>query len=244
MVNSQHLVKKGALYEDDFIRGFRHFYGDPAEYCFLALLPSYLERTGSSLIYMMDHLIKMSTHPLSGMYLYDFHTLARNLQTLLLEKQKVILLGVTFALLDFAEAHPMSLDSVIVMETGGMKGRKKEITRKEVHDVLKQRLGLSTLHSEYGMTELMSQAYSSGDGLFQCPPWMKICLRDDEDPLTLLETNKQKTTGAINVIDLYNLYSCSFLATEDVGSIYPDGRFEVLGRLDNSDIRGCSLLTV
>jgi phenylacetate-coenzyme A ligase PaaK-like adenylate-forming protein len=243
-VTSGHPVKKLSLYEESFNRGFLHFYGDPSGYCILGLLPSYLERAGSSLVYMTEKLIKQSGHPLSGLYLYDFDLLARNLQKLKEENQKVILLGVTFALLDFAEAYPMSLEPMIVMETGGMKGRKKEMTRQEVHSILKQRLGISAVHSEYGMTELLSQAYSKGDGLFECPPWMKICLRDEDDPLSLMETGQKKLTGAINVIDLYNIYSCSFIATEDVGRIYPDGKFEILGRMDHSDIRGCSLLTV
>jgi len=189
---------------------------------------------------MVDELIKMSNHADSDFYLYDFDKLQSTLQRLEMQQQKTLLIGVTFALLDFAETHPMQLNYTTIMETGGMKGRRKELTRFEIHDYLKQRLGVQNIHSEYGMTELLSQAYSKGDGIFVCPPWMKVLVRDEEDPLRVSLSGR----GVLNVIDLANIYSCSFIATEDVGIVYEDGSFEVFGRLDNSDIRGCSLLVV
>jgi phenylacetate-coenzyme A ligase PaaK-like adenylate-forming protein len=239
-INSRHLVKDIEVYKQSFIKGFKHFYGDINGWCIIGLLPSYLERSGSSLVMMVDELIKQSQHTESGFYLYDFAKLANKLQQLESRQQKTLLIGVTFALLDFAEQFPMKLDHTIIMETGGMKGRRKEMIRQEVHDILTQRLGVEKIHSEFGMTELLSQGYSYGDGIFKTVPWMKVLIRDEDDPLTI----KQKGRGLINVIDLANIYSCSFTATDDVGTLYEDGTFEVLGRFDNSDVRGCSLMVV
>jgi len=237
---SKHHVKFLRVYEESFLKAFQLFYGDIKDYCVLALLPSYLERQNSSLVTMADKLIKLSGHPNSGFYLDDLETLHSTLLTLEANKQKTLLLGVTFALLDFSEAYPMQLKHTTVMETGGMKGRKKEMTRFEVHEIHTKNLGVETIHSEYGMTELLSQAYSFGNGIYRCPPWMKVFVRSEDDPMSVSTQGK----GILNVIDLANLYSCSFIATDDVGIVYPDGSFEVLGRLDSSDIRGCSLLVV
>lgn len=239
-VNSKHLVKEKDIYQQSFVKAFEMFYGKIEDWCVLGLLPAYLERKGSSLVLMVDEMIKMSNQPDSGFYLYDFDKLAETLKKLEAAGQKTLLIGVTFALLDFAEAHPMHLQHTVIMETGGMKGRKREMTRQEVHGFLQEKLGVEKIHSEYGMTELLSQAYSKGDGRFVCPPWMKVVVRDEEDPLHVSLSGK----GILNVIDLANIYSCSFIATDDVGIVYEDGSFEVLGRLDNSDIRGCSLLVV
>ena len=235
---SKHLVKDIAVYEESFIKTFQMFYGDINKYCILALLPSYLERNNSSLVMMADSLIKLSVHPKSGFYLDDFITLHSVLSELEANKQPTILLGVTFALLDFSEQYNMHLQHTIIMETGGMKGRKKEMTRMEVHEQLTKGFGVENIHSEYGMTELLSQGYSFGKGIYKCPPWMKICVRSEDNPLAVSLYGK----GLINIIDLANIYSASFIATEDVGIVYEDGSFEVLGRLDYSDIRGCSLL--
>lgn len=240
MVNSRHWIPDTDLYKESFTRGFKQVYGDPRKYCILGLLPSYLERGHSSLVYMVEELVRQSGHPQSGFYLHDYAQLQQNLQTLENAGQPTLLIGVTYALLDFAEQFSQPLKHTIVMETGGMKGRRKEMVREEVHGQLMQAFGLNSIHSEYGMTELLSQAYSTGDGIFSCPPWMKIVLRDDEDPLTLSESGK----GVINVIDLANVHSCSFIATDDAGVLYPDGRFEVRGRVDGSDLRGCSLLAL
>jgi hypothetical protein len=238
--NSRHYVKDLEIYKKSFLAAFRQFYGDPADYCIIALLPSYLERKNSSLVVMADALIQMSPHKESGFYLYNHQELYNVLQQTEKRKQKTILIGVTFALLDFAEAFPMQLKYTIVMETGGMKGRREEWTRNEVQDFLITRLGLTGVHSEYGMTELLSQAYSKGAGMFECPPWMKIVLRAEDDPLSLSDT----ASGIINVIDLANIYSCSFIATDDAGKILPDGQFEITGRTDHSDLRGCSLMSL
>ncbi|TDO27063.1 acyl transferase [Sediminibacterium goheungense] len=238
--NSRHWVYDLDLYRKSFNRAFELFYGPVNEWCVLALLPAYLERQHSSLVMMADELIRDSGHPLSGFYLYDHDQLNHTLAQLEQRGQKTLLLGVTFALLDFAEAYPQQLRHTIVMETGGMKGRRKEMTRAEVHDVLTRQLGIKSVHSEYGMTELLSQAYSRGEGIFECPPWMKVRVRDEEDPFGQAFNGR----GVIEVIDLANLYSCSFIATEDLGRVYEDGSFEVWGRLDNSDIRGCSLLVI
>lgn len=240
MVNSRHAVKELAVYEESFMRAFRLFYGEVSNWCVLGLLPAYLERRGSSLVYMVDELIRKSGHPDSGFYLHDHAKLAQTLQRLEAAKQPTLLIGVTFGLLDFAEAFPQMLKHTVVMETGGMKGRRKELTRAEVHQLLQDGLGVDAVQSEYGMTELLSQAYSTGAGRFVCPPWMKVMVRDEEDPLQVNETGR----GLLQVIDLANAYSCAFIATEDVGRVYEDGSFEVWGRLDNSDIRGCSLLVV
>jgi len=235
---SKHLVKDIAVYEESFLKAFKLFYGDIEKYCVLALLPSYLERTGSSLVMMADKLIKLSGHAKSGFYLDDFDALHKTIIEQEAKNQPTLLLGVTFGLLDFSEQYQLNLKHTIIMETGGMKGRKKEMTRMEVHEQLKKGFGVENIHSEYGMTELLSQGYSFGKGIFNCPPWMKICVRSEDDPLTVSTHGK----GIINVIDLANVYSSAFIATEDIGIVYEDGSFEVLGRLDNSDIRGCSLM--
>jgi len=239
MINSRHLVTDVSWYEESFRRAFDLFYGDIRDYCVLALLPSYLEREGSSLIYMAEDLVKRSENPDNGFYLYNHNDLFAQLKRQQEAKKPTLLIGVTFALLDFVEQHPIDFSELIVMETGGMKGRRKEMIREELHQTLCKGFGVSVIHSEYGMTELLSQAYSNGNGIFNCPPWMKIITRDTNDPMTLLDNDK---TGGINVIDLANINSCSFIATQDLGRIYQDGSFEVLGRFDNSDIRGCNLL--
>ena len=244
-INSKHYVKDVSLYIQSFFRGFEQFYGDPGSYCIIGLLPSYLERRHSSLVMMVDELIRQSRHAKSGFYLNEYDQLAGTLKELEGNGQKTMLIGVTFALLDFAEKYPMSLKHTIVMETGGMKGRKTEMTRQEVHTLLKQAFHLPYIHSEYGMTELLSQAYSKGDGIFYCPKWMKILLRNEDDPLEIISSRGiNGRSGVINIIDLANVYSCSFIATEDAGRLFADGSFEVLGRIDNSDIRGCSLMAV
>lgn len=238
---SKHHVASLQLYGESFLKAFTAFYGSPREICILALLPSYLEREGSSLIYMVDRLIQESGHPDGGFYLNNLGELHQKLQELDKSGTKTLLIGVSFALLDLAEQFPMELKNTIVMETGGMKGRRKELIREELHQILTNGLGVDKIHSEYGMTELLSQAYSKGDGIFQTPPWMKIITRDTEDPLSIQTDEK---TGGINVIDLANIYSCSFIATQDLGKTYPDGTFEVLGRFDDSDIRGCNLMVL
>lgn len=239
MVQSRHFVTDLSLYEQSFNAAFARFYGSTEDTCLLALLPSYLERDGSSLIYMIDALLKQSKHPDSGYFLHNHEDLYKKLSSLKEKGQKTILIGVTYALLDFLEKYQIDFPELIVMETGGMKGKRKEMVREELHELLTSGFGVKAIHSEYGMTELLSQAYSSGDGIFNCPAWMKIVLRDTNDPLTLLHTHQ---TGGINVIDLANINSCSFIATQDLGRVYPDGSFEVLGRFDNADIRGCNLL--
>jgi phenylacetate-coenzyme A ligase PaaK-like adenylate-forming protein len=236
---SKHLVADISIYENSFRKGFEYFYGDVRSYCILALLPSYLEREGSSLIYMMDDLIKSSKNTNSGFYLNNIFELAGTLEKLQGENQKTILVGVTYALLDFVEQFKFNYPPLIVMETGGMKGRRKEIVREELHAILCNGFGVDKIHSEYGMTELLSQAYSNGEGIFKTPPWMKVLIRDVNDPLNYLPANK---TGGINIIDLVNIYSCSFIATQDFGKLHSDGSFEVLGRFDESDIRGCNLM--
>jgi hypothetical protein len=240
MVSSRHEIKDLALYRASFRAGFYRFYGDITDWCVIGLLPSYLERSNSSLVVMVDDLIRESGHPDSGFYLYDHAALYAVLQRLEAQGQKTLLIGVTFALLDFAERYSLSLRHTVVMETGGMKGRRRELTRPELHAFLSQRLGVSAIHAEYGMTELLSQAYSAGNGLFTCPPWMQVLVRMEDDPLDV----RTQGEGILNIIDLANRWSCGFLATDDVGRVYPDGRFEVSGRVDNSDIRGCSLLVV
>jgi phenylacetate-coenzyme A ligase PaaK-like adenylate-forming protein len=239
MVTSKHLVSQLSIYEKSYNLAFEQFYGEATDICILALLPSYLERTGSSLIYMVDDLLKQSRHPLSGYFLHNLDQLFLALQELKQARQKTILIGVTYALLDFVEDFQIEFPELIVMETGGMKGKRKEMVREELHETLANGFGVKNIHSEYGMTELLSQGYSYGAGIFNCPPWMKILLRDTSDPLSLLPG---KQSGGINVIDLANINSCSFIATQDLGKIYPDGSFEVLGRFDNADIRGCNLL--
>lgn len=244
-INSKHFVKDIHIYEQSFLAGFEKFYGDPRDYCIIGLLPSYLERGSSSLVYMVNELIKLSDHPGGGFYLYEHEKLQQTLLQNEKEGIKTLLIGVTYALLDFAEAFPMNLKHTIIMETGGMKGRREELTRAAVHDILKSSFGLSAIHSEYGMTELLSQAYSAGDGLFYTSDTMKIFLRAEDDPFDVyaeIPGGKSFASGAVNIIDLANIYSCSFIATDDMGKIYADGSFEILGRLDNSDIRGCGLM--
>lgn len=238
-ITSKHFVNDVNIYQKSFNTCFNKFYGSPKNTCILALLPSYLERQGSSLIYMVDDLLNQSEHPLSGYFLHDLENLYHTLLTLKKAKQKTILIGVTYALLDFIEHFKLDFKDLIVMETGGMKGKRKEMIRSELHQILSDGFGVAKIHSEYGMTELLSQAYSTGDGLFNCPPWMKILLRDTSDPLSLL---KNQQSGGINVIDLANINSCAFIATQDLGKVYSDGGFEILGRFDNADIRGCNLL--
>lgn len=245
-VNSRHLIKDLSLYEESFMNGFEYFYGSIKNFCVIGLLPSYLERKNSSLIYMVEKLIAESGHMYSGFYLNEHEKLVNVLNELENQKQKALLIGVSFALLDLAEKFSLSLTNTIVMETGGMKGRRKEILRQELHTILQKSFNVSSIHSEYGMTELLSQAYSKTNGIFQCPPWMKILIRDEDDPLFVSgpQIQNETITGAINIIDLANIYSCSFIATDDAGKLYNDGSFEVLGRLDNSDLRGCSLMAI
>ncbi len=243
-INSKHYVKDAVIYEKSFGHAFKKFYGNPADWCIIGLLPSYLERQNSSLVYMVNKLIKASRHVHSGFYLNEFSQLSDVLKLMETGKQKTLLIGVTFALLDFAMMHPMPLQYTTLMETGGMKGRRKEMIREEVHSLLKNAFGLAAIHSEYGMTELLSQAYSKGNGLFEAPRWMKILIRDEEDPLTIKTFTSGSVNGVVNIIDLANIYSCSFIATDDLGTLYPDGSFEIKGRMDNADLRGCSLLVV
>ena len=238
---SKHHVGDLSIYEKSFKAAFNRFYANVSDYCILALLPNYLEREGSSLVYMAQQLIDDSKHHKSGFYLHNHDELVQVLSSPELKEQKVILLGVTFALLDLAEKYSISKDQLIVMETGGMKGQRKELVRDELHKLLCEKLNVDSIHSEYGMTELLSQAYSKGNGRFYCPPWMKVLIRDTNDPLTLVG-NEQ--TGGMNIIDLANVYSCSFIMTQDLGKSYADGSFEVLGRFDSSDIRGCNLMVL
>ncbi len=235
-----HPIADVSLYKESFTKGFSSFYGAPEKYCIVALLPSYLQRSGSSLVYMMDQLIGQTQHPESGFYLDNLEELSALLQRRNTDGHPTLLVGVSYALLDLAERGPLKLkDHIIMMETGGMKGRRKEMVRGELHEALRKAFGLENIHSEYGMTELLSQAYSSGKGLFRTPPWMKVLVRDPNDPFSLLQAGQ---TGALNIIDLANLYSCSFIATGDLGKTYADGGFEILGRFDHSDIRGCNLM--
>jgi len=239
LITSRHPVTDVSWYVESFRKAFEIFYGDIKDYTVLALLPAYLERDGSSLIYMAEDLIKQSDNADSGFYLYNHEELYLQLKKQQQANKPTLLLGVTFALLDFVEAYQVNFPELIVMETGGMKGRRKEMIREELHDILTKGFGVDAIHSEYGMTELLSQAYSKGEGIFNCPPWMRIITRDTNDPVTLMRDGK---AGGINIIDLANINSCSFLATQDLGRVYADGSFEVLGRFDNADIRGCNLL--
>lgn len=235
---SLHYVSDISLYEKAFTQTFNQFYSNADQWCILALLPSYLEREGSSLVYMCQHLIERTGKKNSGFYLNDFRKLA---DTIIVNEQKgikTLLIGVSFALLDFAHKHPMPLKNTIIMETGGMKGRRKEMIRQELHTILMEAFQLNVIHSEYGMTELLSQAYSSGNGIFKCPPWMKVFVRDSNDPLS----ESKPGQGGINIIDLANINSCSFIATQDIGRVHADGTFEILGRFDNAEVRGCNLL--
>jgi phenylacetate-coenzyme A ligase PaaK-like adenylate-forming protein len=239
-IPSRHFVNDLKIYERSFIETFRYFYGEPSEYFIAALLPSYTERQNSSLVYMMEGLIRKSMNAESGFYEKDLKGLIRSIQKAGSLGQKTFLIGVSFALLDLASGFSPDLSGTIVMETGGMKGRRKEITREELHAILKEKLNIPSVHSEYGMTELMSQAYSKGNGIFFCPPWMKIMIRDPQDPLSLICGSG--ITGGINIIDLANIYSCSFIASDDYGRLYENGGFGISGRFDNSDIRGCNLM--
>jgi phenylacetate-coenzyme A ligase PaaK-like adenylate-forming protein len=236
---SHHFVNDINVYESSFNKAFELFYGNPSDYCILALLPNYLERTGSSLVYMCSKLIETSKHELSGFYLNNISDLIKTIELLKTKKQKTILLGVTYALLDLAEQNIELNDDFIVMETGGMKGKRKEMLKEELHDVLKHKFGVTSIHSEYGMTELLSQAYSSNSGVFKCAPWMKVLIRDINDPFEYMSKNK---SGGINVIDLANINSCSFIETKDLGRIIKGSDFEIVGRFDNSDLRGCNLM--
>lgn len=237
---SKHYVLDKKVYDHSLNRCFERIYGSAENYCFMALLPSYLEREGSSLVYMVQKLMDQSSHADNGFYLYDHQNLADKIERLISLHQKTILIGVSFALLDFSKKYPVSLpENIIVMETGGMKGRRREMVREELHDILCRRFQVHKIHSEYGMTELLSQGYSKGKGLFRSPPWTKVLIRDINDPFRFLPPGK---TGAINITDLANIHSCAFIATQDLGRINEDGTFEVLGRYDNSDVRGCNLM--
>ena len=239
VITSSHYVADASWYRESFRTAFKHFYGDIETFTVLALLPSYLEREGSSLIYMADDMIKQSSNPDSGFFLYNHDELYYQLKKQQQAGKRTLLIGVTFALLDFIDTQTIDFPQLIVMETGGMKGRRKEMIREELHELLCKGFGVDAINSEYGMTELLSQAYSKGKGIFNCPPWMKVIIRDTNDPLSIIGDHK---TGGINVIDLANVNSCSFIATQDLGKVYGDGSFEILGRFDNSDIRGCNLL--
>ena len=241
MITSKHLVTDLGIYEESYRKGFSQFYGNIEDYVVVALLPSYLEREGSSLIHMVDDLIQLSNQVESGFYLHNYEELIAKLIQLDHAGQNVILIGVTYALLDLVEKHSFQLENTIIMETGGMKGKRKEMIREELHLELCNGFGVKSIHSEYGMTELLSQAYSLGEGIFECPSWMQILVRDTEDALSYVREGK---TGGINVIDLANINSCSFIATQDLGKKYPNGSFEILGRFDHSDIRGCNLMVV
>jgi len=240
-ITSQHFVTDIELYKESYVNGFAHFYGDIKDYVVLALLPNYLERNGSSLVFMVNDLIRKTNQSESGFYLHNLDELTQKLIKLDKNGQKIILIGVSFALLDLIEKYQFSLKNTIIMETGGMKGRRKELVRAELHEVLKNGFGVAKIHSEYGMTELLSQAYSVGNGIFKTPPWMKILIRDTEDALTILPNQK---TGGINIVDLANSNSCSFIATQDLGKINENGTFEIIGRFDNADIRGCNLMVL
>ncbi len=235
---SKHFIKDLNIYKKSFVNTFNQFYGKVDDYCIIGLLPSYLERSNSSLVFMVDELIRLSQHQQSGFYLNQYQNLANTLTELNKLNQKVLLIGVTYALLDFAEQFPIKLSNTIIMETGGMKGRKKEITKSEVHQFIRNGFGVSNVHSEYGMTELLSQAYSEQNDRYYCPPWMKVYVRSEEDPFDINRVGK----GVINIIDLANLFSAAFIATDDVGEVFEDGSFTIYGRLDDSDLRGCSLM--
>jgi phenylacetate-coenzyme A ligase PaaK-like adenylate-forming protein len=236
---SKHYVVDAYLYQRSFMNGLELFYGNLLQYTVFALLPSYLERGNSSLVYMVEKMVLKSERAMGGFFLNELEELQNQLVEARRNGKKIMLIGVTFALLEMAESFPVHIPEAIIIETGGMKGRRDEITRMELHEKLCQGFGVSKIHSEYGMTELLSQAWSNGDGVFRSPPWMKILISDTNDPLSYLPTGR---SGGINIIDLANIHSCSFIATQDLGRMFADGSFEVLGRFDNSDIRGCSLL--
>ena len=236
---SSHYVSDIKLYEQSFNEGFKYFYGNIKDYCILGLLPSYVENGDSSLIYMVESLIKQSENTESGLYLNNYNELIKVATRLESQNKKYIILGVSYALLDIAESNSLNLKNAIIMETGGMKGRRKELPKEELHKILIDSFGVKAIHSEYGMTELLSQAYSFGNGIFKTPSWMKIFVRDIYDPFTYMEKGK---SGGINIIDLANINSCCFIETKDLGRVHPDNSFSILGRFDNSDIRGCNLL--
>lgn len=238
---SKHYVTQLKVYEASFRKGFEYFYGNIEEYTILALLPNYIEQGNASLVYMVSDFIKKSKSQESGFYLDNLEALSQKLTALDSQNKKVLLLGVSYALLDLIDGNKFCLKNTIIMETGGMKGRRREMIKEELHEVLCKGFGVEKIHSEYGMTELLSQAYSKGNGIFKTPPWMKVMVRDTEDALQTLPFNK---AGGINIIDLANVNSCAFIATQDLGKTYSNGTFEILGRFDNSDIRGCNLLVV
>jgi len=240
MQTSTHFVADKTLYEESFLRGFRQFVGNPKDYAMLVLLPAYLERENSSLIYMMNELIAQSENSDSGFYLYDFEVFANKIKQLDAANRKILVFGVGFALLEVAERYQFNCKDLIVFETGGMKGRRKEISREELHQKLRAGFGVKTIYSEYGMTEMLSQAYSTNGTSFHAPSWLRVLIRDPQDPLSIVK--QPNSRGGINVIDLANLYSCSFIATQDLGKICPDGSFEVLGRMQDADLRGCNML--
>ncbi len=236
---SRHFVTDVSVYEKSFSEGFRYFYGAPSGYTILALLPSYLERQGSSLVYMVEKWIAQSGQPDSGFYLHNLKDLYDKLQQLKKQRKKVLLIGVSYALMDFAAAFPLEFPELIVMETGGMKGKREELPKQQLHQLLRRGFGVPKIHSEYGMTELLSQAYSKGDGIFCTPPWMRIYIRDPRDPLSLVGNG---IAGGVNIIDLANIHSCAFIATQDMGTHHADGSFEIAGRFAQSDVRGCNLM--
>lgn len=240
-VTSKHHVTDIEFYKESYLKGFAHFYGNIEDYAVLALLPNYLERKGSSLVYMVADLIQRSKNKKSGFYLNNIEELAKKLIKIDQKGQKTLLIGVSFALMDLIEKCQFELKNTIIMETGGMKGRRKELVRNELHALLQQGFGVKNIHSEYGMTELLSQGYSNGNGVFETPPWMKVITRDPEDALSIQKNGK---TGGINIIDLANYNSCAFIATQDLGKVHQNGTFEIIGRFDNSDIRGCNLLVL
>lgn len=235
---SEHFVKNIKTYEDSFLNGFQNVYGAINKLKIFGLLPAYLEREGSSLVYMVNKMIEKSPFKESGFFLNDFEDLREKITQSEKENQPYLLIGVSFALLDFAEKHKLNLKNAIIMETGGMKGRRKEITRVELHNTLKFAYGVQQIHSEYGMTELLSQVYAKENGIFKTPPWVKVFVRETNDPLSTLQYGR----GGLNIIDLANKDSCAFIATEDLGNLYPSGDFEVLGRFDNAEVRGCNLM--
>jgi len=242
---SRHFIKNADLYRSAFLTAFQRFYGSPDDFYILALLPSYLENKHSSLIFMVNELIQQSGHNESGFYLNNLDELAENLSILKNRSKKILLLGVSFALLELAERYPMDLSDVTIMETGGMKGRRKELTRHELHDILRTSFQTPRIHSEYGMAELLTQAYSKGGGLFEAPPWMHVLVREYNDPFQIRHNPCQEVvSGGVNIIDLANLHSCAFIETKDIGKIYRDGTFDILGRFDYSDVRGCNLLVM
>jgi len=236
---SKHYVSDIHIYEQSFLKNFIDNYGDPKDYVILGLLTNYMENENSSLIYMVNNLIELSESNDSGFFLKEYDFIIEKMKSLARENKKIILVGVSYALLDLTESKNLNFENTIIIETGGMKGRRREMIKKELHETLKERTGLKKIHSEYGMTELLSQAYSKGDGIFSCPNWMRVFIRDINDPNFLYSNNK---SGGINIIDLANINSCSFIATEDMGSLHKNGNFEIMGRIDHTDTRGCNLL--